>query len=66
MCGGEQGVFLWPGETLIPDMLHGVARKNTHAPPKPRAPWRQIGGRAAYGEVGTVGRGVVESALSRT
>lgn len=65
MYGGDQGVFPWPGETPIPVMLLGGARKNTHVPLKPRALWKQIGGLGAYGGVGTVETGVMESAPSR-
>lgn len=65
MCEVGRGVFPWPGETLIPVMPRGGARKNTHVPPKPRAPWKRTGGLAASGVVGTAGKGAMESALSR-
>lgn len=65
MYAGDQGVFPWPGETPIPVMLLGGARKNTHVPPKPRALWRLTDGLGAYGGVEIVGIDVMESAPSR-
>lgn len=65
MCGEDQRVFPWPGETVIPGTLPGAERKNILVQPKRRALWRWTAGPDASGGVEIGGTGAVVWGPSR-